>query len=37
MFLSNKNKHVFGVGKGKWRMLEMGEDISSLDKKSVNL
>jgi hypothetical protein len=28
------NKHIFGVGKGKWRG---GEDFSSLDKKSVNL
>jgi hypothetical protein len=29
------NKHVFGVGKGKWWMLE--GDISSVDKNLVNL
>jgi hypothetical protein len=34
MFMSN-NKHVFGVGKGKCRMLERGEDISNLDKKQL--
>jgi hypothetical protein len=28
------NKHVFGVGKGKWWMLK---DISILDKNSVNV
>jgi hypothetical protein len=34
------NKHVFGVGKVKWWILEGGgrrEDISSLDKNPVNL
>jgi hypothetical protein len=29
------NKHVFGVGKVKWWMLE--GDISSMDRNSVNL
>jgi hypothetical protein len=32
--LSQKYKHVFGIGKGKWRMLE-GEEILSLDKKPL--